>query len=60
VQYLFRTQNPVVREHRVGSSPTSGTDKVAAKSGVFPCRSSRFGVLHPSLGDSFGDSEFYP
>src|SRR5215213_9777672 len=27
-----RTQNPVVREHRVGSSPTSGTRKRTAKS----------------------------
>src|ERR687893_3323065 len=25
--------------------------------GLFPCRSARFGVLHPSLGDSFGDNE---
>ena len=23
----FRTQNPVVRKHRVGSSPTSGIEK---------------------------------
>jgi hypothetical protein len=26
-----RTQNPVVRKHRVGSSPTSGTAKLPAK-----------------------------
>jgi hypothetical protein len=26
-----RTQNPVVRKHRVGSSPTSGTRKIPAK-----------------------------
>jgi hypothetical protein len=31
VRYIFRTQNPVVREHRVGSSPTSGTRKSPAK-----------------------------
>src|SRR5215211_569745 len=28
--------------------------------GLFPCRSARFVVLHSSLGDSFGDSGFYP
>jgi hypothetical protein len=56
VEVSCTTQNLVVREHRVGSSPNSGTKEFLQNPDLFPCRSALRG-LHPSLGDSFGDNE---
>src|SRR5918998_3666396 len=53
-----RTQNPVVREHRVGSSPTSGTGKIPANTAKIsvregkPRRSRRGRLLQPYCNPS--------
>ena len=46
---LGKTQNPGVRKHRVGSSPTSGTQEIPAKSPENQNRVKRLGVLAEPL-----------
>ena len=47
-----RTQNPVVRKHRVGSSPTSGTRKIPANRAFL----AQIEVSPGSASEGFGSS----
>jgi hypothetical protein len=49
----FRTQNPVVPKHRVGSSPTSGTSESPAKPTKGQNRGKRLGVVAEPLSTNY-------